>query len=84
VKENAVAKLKLGLIPADKPVKITIEIAATVHQDLVAYADALGQQTGQTIADPTKLIAPMLVRFMNTDRAFKKNKSVQSNCAEVP
>jgi hypothetical protein len=69
------AKLRLGLISADKPVKITIEIAATVHQDLVAYADALGRQNGQTIDDPTKLIVPMLIRFMSTDRAFKKSKS---------
>jgi hypothetical protein len=68
------AKLKLGLISEDKPVKITIEITAAVQQDLIAYANALGKQTGQTITDPTKLIVPMLTRFMNTDRAFKKAK----------
>lgn len=77
------AKLKLGLISADKPVKITIEIAAPVHQDLVAYADALARQTGQTIPDPTKLIVPMLVRFMSTDRAFRKNKLRQKEVVEA-
>jgi hypothetical protein len=77
------AKLKLGLISADKPVKITIEIAATVHQDLVAYADALGKQTGQTIGDPRKLIVPMLIRFMSTDREFKKRKSLRVHPTET-
>ena len=66
------AKLKLGVIADDKPVKITIEMAASVHHDLVAYAEVLGRQTGQTISDPTKLIVPMLIRFMGTDRAFRK------------
>ena len=69
------AKLKLGLISDNKPVKITIEIAASVYQDLIAYADVLGRQTGQTIPEPTKLIVPMLICFMNTDRAFKKLSS---------
>lgn len=69
-------KLKLGVISDDKPVKVTIEITASVYQDLVAYTDALGRQTGQTISEPTKLIVPMLVRFMDTDRAFKKANRV--------
>ena len=32
------AKLKLGAIPDDKPVKLTIELPAAVHRDLIAYA----------------------------------------------
>jgi hypothetical protein len=84
VKKNIVTKLKLGPIPTDKPRKIMIEITATVHDDLVAYANALSRQTGQTIADPTKLIVPMLVRFMNTDRAFKKSRSRKSLPIDVP
>ena len=64
--------LKLSSIPDDRPVKITIELPAAVHRDLVAYAEVLGRETGQTIADPTKLIAPMLQRFMTTDRAFSR------------
>jgi len=64
-------KLKLTAIPDDRPVKLTIELPAAVHRDLVAYADVLGRQTGQKL-DPTKLIVPMLVRFMSTDRAFSR------------
>ena len=66
------SKLKLGAIADDKPVKLTVELPAAVHRDLVAYAEALGRETGQSIAEPAKLIAPMLSRFMATDRAFAK------------
>ena len=64
-------KLKLGPIPDDKPVKVALELPADVHRDLVAYADALGRETGQT-HEPAKLIAPMLARFMATDRGFAR------------
>ena len=65
-------KLKLGEIPDDKPVKLTIEIPAATHRDLLAYAEALGRETGLSLANPARLIAPMLMRFMATDRAFAK------------
>ena len=63
------AKLKLSAVPDDKPVKLTVELPAAVHRDLVAYAEVLGRETGQVL-EPAKLIAPMLARFMSTDRAF--------------
>ncbi len=66
------AKLKLGAIPDEKPVKLTFELSASVHRDLLAYAEALARQSGQSIGDPAKLIAPMLARFMASDRAFAK------------
>ena len=65
------SKLKLGPILDEKPVKLTIDFPALVHRDLVAYAELLGRETGQTI-DPLKIVAPMLGRFMATDRAFAK------------
>ncbi|MFZ5610306.1 MAG: DUF2274 domain-containing protein [Pseudomonadota bacterium] len=64
-------KLKLGAIPDDKPIKLSIELPADVHRDLVAYADVLARETGQK-NEPAKLIAPMLARFMATDRGFAK------------
>jgi hypothetical protein len=60
--ENMVAKLKLTAFPDDRPVKLTIEVPAAVHRDLVAYAEVLAQQTSQKV-EPAKLIAPMLARF---------------------
>jgi hypothetical protein len=65
-------KLKLSAIADDKPVKLTVELPAVVHRDLLAYAEALARETGQSIVDPSKLVAPMLARFMATDRAFAK------------
>jgi hypothetical protein len=73
-------KLKLSDIQNEKPVKITFELMATVHRDLTAYADMLARsETGQAISDPTKLIAPMLIQFMATDRAFAKAKRSTSS-----
>jgi hypothetical protein len=63
------AKLKLSEILDDRPVKLAIELPAPVHRDLVAYAEILGRTTGQSV-EPGKLIAPMLARFIATDRAF--------------
>jgi len=37
-------KLKLGAIIEDKPVKLTVELSAAVHRDLLAYADYLNSQ----------------------------------------
>ena len=66
------SKLKLTAVLDEKPVKLTIELPAAVHRDLVAYAEILGRENGQAISDPAKLITPMLIRFLATDRAFAK------------
>ncbi|ARE40978.1 putative conserved small protein [Rhodovulum sp. P5] len=65
------SKLKLGNIRNDKPVKVTVELPAQVHRDLAVYAEILGAENGQTL-EAAKLIAPMLERFMKTDRGFAK------------
>ena len=70
------AKLKIGALNDDKPVKVTVELPATVHRDLVAYAEILARQSGQPVSDPTKVIVPMLARFMATDRAFAKARKL--------
>ena len=67
-------KLKLGPLRDDKPVKLTVELPAALHRDLVAYAEVLGRETGQPVRESVKLIAPMLERFMATDRGFVKGK----------
>jgi hypothetical protein len=66
------AKLKLGAIRDEKPVKVSVELPAALHRDLLAYADILGRETGQPIGDPVKLIAPMLERFISADREFAR------------
>jgi len=76
------AKLKLGAIADDKPVKLAVELPANVHRDLLAYAEVLARETGQAISDPSKLIAPMLARFMATDRAFGKARRINQTAGE--
>ena len=68
-------KLKLGALLDDKPVRLTLELPAEVHRDLVAYAQIMGRDTGQAV-EPAKLITPMLAKFMAADRAFAKARRV--------
>jgi hypothetical protein len=65
-------KLKLGTVEDENPIKLTIELPAGVHRDLVAYGELLSRQTGQGSLGPGKLIPPMVARFMATDRGFAK------------
>ena len=67
--------LKLGPIVEERPVKMTIDLPAPVHRDLIAYGEALARETGEPVPiEPSKLVAPMLARFMATDRGFKKGR----------
>jgi len=72
------AKLKLGTIESDKPVRLTLELPATVHRDLVAYAQVLARETGQSALEPARLIHHMLARFMATDRGFAKARRLHA------
>lgn len=71
------AMLKLGAIEDEKPVRVTVELPAALHRDLVAYADLLSSEQGKPIGDPVRLIVPMLQRFMATDRGFAKARRIQ-------
>ena len=63
-------KLKLGPIADDKPVKVTLELPASLHRDLADYGRLLAD--GSSPIEPAKLIIPMLERFISTDRGFAK------------
>ena len=65
-------KLKLGPLADDKPVKLTVELPAPLFEDLRRYGEILGE--GDPIP-PVRLIAPMLARFMETDRAFRRHRA---------
>ncbi|EKF42310.1 hypothetical protein NA8A_12195 [Nitratireductor indicus C115] len=68
-------KLKLSVIPDDKPVKITVELPAAVFRDLQAYAEILAREKREASPpEPGKLIVPMVQRFMASDREFSKTK----------
>jgi hypothetical protein len=69
-----VTKLKLAPLADERPVKVTVELPAAVHRDLVAYAEVLGRANGQSAPEPKRLIVPMVERFMATDRTFAKSR----------
>lgn len=68
------AKLKLSSIADDKPVRLTVELPASVHRDLVLYGRILARENNPNSdeIEPAKLVGPMLSRFMATDRVFAK------------
>ncbi len=73
------SKLKIVSVEDDKPVTMTIKLPAAVHRDLIIYVEILAQQSGQSIKDPSQLIAPMVARFMATDRAFMRGRRLRQN-----
>ena len=76
------AKLKLGPILEDKPVRMTIELPGALHRDLVAYAEILSQESGQPLTEPSRLVVPMIQRFIATDRGFTRAR--RSRTTGVP
>ncbi len=69
-------KLKLASIDDDKPVKLTVTLPAALHRNLIAYAEVLAKETGKTV-EPAKLIAPMLEKFIASDRGFAKARNTK-------
>ncbi|MGY4363235.1 hypothetical protein ACVWZR_002416 [Bradyrhizobium sp. i1.3.1] len=64
-------KLKLGPLADDKPVKLIIELPAAVFRDLQSFVEILMRNGDATKPiELVNLIAPMIERFMATDRAF--------------
>ncbi|MBB2199864.1 MAG: DUF2274 domain-containing protein [Gluconacetobacter sp.] len=62
--------LRITEIPDEKPVRMTVDLPADLHRDLVAYA-ALVSQNGQSV-DPVRLVPHMIRGFIASDRGFRK------------
>lgn len=73
------AKLKLGPLADDKPVKVTVELPAQLHRDLIDYGALLAD--GGAPIEPARLIVPMLERFIATDRGFAKARRSTGSAA---
>lgn len=67
-------RLKLSDIADEKPVKLTIEIPARLHSDLVAYGVVINGGDAKGAPTPERLIPPMIERFIATDRSFAKSR----------
>lgn len=65
-------RLKLADLADEKPVRLTVEISARQHRELLAYAVALNGGEAKGAPSPEKLIGPMIERFIATDRSYAK------------
>lgn len=70
-------RLKLADLADEKPVKLTVEMSARLHRELLAYAAALNGGESKDAPPPERLIPPMIERFIATDRSFAKLRRTQ-------
>jgi len=64
--------LRITEIPDDRPVRVTVQLPADLHRDLLAYAAMVSG--GSKDIPPAKLIAPMIRHFLASDHVFLKQK----------
>lgn len=69
-------RLTLADIADEKPVRVTIELSARLHRELLAYATALNRGEANGAPTPARLIPPMIDRFIATDRSYVKTRRV--------
>ena len=67
-------RLKLADLADDKPVRLTVEMPARLHRELVAYATALNGGDAKGAPTPERLIPPMIGRFIAMDRSYAKSR----------
>jgi hypothetical protein len=67
-------RLKLADLADEKPVRLTLELNARLHRELVAYAVAVNEGEPKGAPAPERLIPAMIERFIATDRGFAKSR----------
>lgn len=67
-------RLKLADLADEKPVRLTVEVSARLHRELLAYATVLNEGDTKGAPAPERLIPPMIERFIATDRSFAKSR----------
>ena len=63
--------LKLGHIPDDRPIRVTIALSPDLLRALTAYAKAASAEAGREI-EPAKLVPLIVERFIASDREFAR------------
>lgn len=73
-------RLKLADLAYEKPVRLTVEMSARLHRELLAYATVLNSGDSKGAPSPERLIPPMIERFIATDRGYSKaRRATQSS-----
>lgn len=65
-------RLKLADLADEKPVRMTVEMTARLHRELLGYAIAINGGEAKGAPTPEKLVPPMIERFIATDRSYAK------------
>ena len=65
-------RLKLSDLADEKPVRLTLELPARLHRELVAYAVAVNAGEAKSAPSIERIIPPMLERYIGADREFAK------------
>lgn len=69
-------KLRLGPMEDEKAVRLTLDLPAALYRDLVAYAEIMAKQANLAESyQPSRLVVPMLTKFMRQDREFRRLRS---------
>lgn len=63
-------KLRLGPLPKQQAVKMTVSLSAALKADLERYAAMHSQAYGEQV-DAATLVPHMLVWFLKNDRGFR-------------
>lgn len=71
-------RLSLADLADEKPVRLSVELSARLHRELVAYAIALNDGETKNAPAPERLIPPMIERFIATDRSFSKARRAKT------
>lgn len=67
-------RLKLEDLADEKPVRLTVEVSARLHRELLANAAVLNGGDAKGAPTPERLIPPMIERFIATDRSYAKSR----------
>ena len=71
-------KLRLGPLPAAKPLRLTVAVSAELKEALDDYARLHADMHGQAVT-PESLIPVMLQTFMANDRGFQQARRDQKS-----
>ncbi|WP_395443801.1 DUF2274 domain-containing protein [Caulobacter sp. UC70_42] len=68
------SRLKITAIEDDTPVKMTLDVPASIHRDLVEYAKLMSAENGGKAVEAAKVAPEMMRRFMASDRGFVRGR----------
>lgn len=74
--------LRLGPLPKQDVVKLTVALSAELRADLDRYAELHARTWGEPV-DATALVPHMLAAFLARDRAFRRAKAGQGARTQV-